>query len=140
MIPHRAKTFRLTPDRPHDRMHIRRKLPYLEDEPFQILCSSGTEDLDESTRRARHTSHEERQARADDPDVGEPAADAREESPATKQTRTLRRHRQPFGRRIDEHDAGDAHWMSRGVGSNDKGSERVADEHERSAATNACEN
>ena len=77
MVRHRSKAFRLTPDFLHQRVHLRRKLADLADEPLQRASGGRTEDLDERSRNARRAAGQQRetgshhaQSRQQRPDPG----------------------------------------------------------------------
>ena len=74
VIGHRVKALRLAPERLHDRMNLRWKLPHFPNQPLECSRCRWTEDLDEPPRRARCAAGQERQTRADDSKMREQRA------------------------------------------------------------------
>ena len=74
VISHGVEAFWVAPERLHDRVNVRWKLPHFPDQAFERSCGSWAKDPDEMPRRARRTTRQQRQARADDADLREQRA------------------------------------------------------------------
>ena len=76
MIRHRPKAFRLTPQRLHDWMQIRWKLPYLANQSLQGTRGGWPEDAYEPARNAWCAARQQGETRPHDTDSREQLADA----------------------------------------------------------------
>lgn len=133
MIGHGMEALGIAPQRLRDGVDRVRELPHFANQSFQGSRRGRSKDSNELPWRPWRAATQEGEAQADDANMREPRADARQLAAAPKQPSALRRHRQPLGRGIDENKPHHSGRVTGGVGGHDEAAERVAHENARLA-------
>src|SRR5438094_6537350 len=126
---HRLKAFRLTPQRLHDGVDVWWQLLHFANESLQCASGGRSKNTYHTSWNAWRSPGQEGKTRAHDSNSREDAANTREVNASPEQARLLSRDRLPLARWIEQHEAGDGGRTRRGVGANEQGTKRVADQH-----------